>query len=78
MKTHFQNVKVKKRIRDLQEKTRKQLHHAKSRWPSAVELALWPYALSQASHLSNCLPDKEDASYPLEMFFKTSVSPKLR
>ena len=74
---HFQNGKAKKRIRDLQEKTRKQLQHAKSRWPSAVELSLWPYALRQATHLRNCLPNKEDASLPLERFSKTSVAPKL-
>ena len=29
MKAHFQNGKAEKRIRDIQEKTRKQLHHAK-------------------------------------------------
>ena len=43
-----------------------------------MELALWPYALHQATHLRNCLPDKEDASSPLERFSKTSVTPKLK
>ena len=38
MKAHFQNGKAEKRIRDIQEKKRKQLHHAKESWPSSVEL----------------------------------------
>ena len=75
---HFQNGKAEKRIRDLQEKTRKQLHHTEAIWPSAVEMALWPYALRQATHLRNCLPEKGDASFPLERFSKTYVSPQIR
>ena len=69
---------MEKQIRDIQDQTRKQLHHAKARWPSAVELALFPYALRQATHFTNWLPDKEDASSPLDRFSKTSVAPKLR
>jgi hypothetical protein len=48
---HFQNGIAEKMIRDLQESTRKQLLHAKSRWPKAIELNLWPYALRLANHL---------------------------
>ena len=78
MNAYFQNGKAEKRIRDLQEQTRKQLHHAKARWPSAVDLELWPYALRQETHPRNCLLDKEDASSILERFFKTSVAPKIK
>ena len=75
---HFQNGKAGKRIRDLQEQTRKQLHHVKGILPSAVELALWTFSLRQETHLKNCLPDKLDASYKLKRFPKTSVSPNPR
>jgi hypothetical protein len=75
---HFQNGIAEKRIRDLQEQARKQLLHAKSRWPSAVELNLWPYALRNANELRNTLPDKEDGSSPIERFCQTNVSPKIK
>ena len=75
---HFQNGIAEKRIRDLQERARKQLLHAKSRWPSAVELCLWPYALRNANHLMATLPDKEDGSCPLERFTGTDVSPRIK
>jgi hypothetical protein len=63
---HFQNGIAEKRIRDLQEQARKQLLHAKSRWPSAIEINLWPYALRTANDIRNTIPDKEDGSSPLE------------
>jgi hypothetical protein len=63
---HFQNGVAEKRIRDLQEQARKQLLHAKSRWPSAIEINLWPYALRTANDIRNTIPDKEDGSSPLE------------
>ena len=75
---YFQNGKAENRKRYLQDQTRKQLQHAKSRWPSAVKLALWPYASRQATHLRNCLQDKEDASSLLERFSKISIAPKFR
>jgi hypothetical protein len=75
---HFQNGVAEKRIRDLQEQARKQLLHAKSRWPSAIGINLWPYALRTANDIRNTIPDKEDGSSPLERFCRTNVSPKLR
>ena len=75
---HFQNGIAEKRIRDLQERARKQLLHAKSRWPSAIELNLWPYALRNANHLMATLPDNEDGSCPLERFTGSNVSPCIK
>lgn len=75
---HFQNGIAEKRIRDLQERARKMLLHAKSRWPSAIELNLWPYAVRTANHLMATLPDKDDGSCPLERFASTTVSPRLK
>ena len=75
---HFQNGIAEKRIRDLQEQARKQLLHAKARWPSAIEINLWPYAIRNANDIRNTLPDKDDGSSPLERFCGANVSPKLR
>jgi hypothetical protein len=75
---HFQNGIAEKRIRDLQESARKQLLHAKSRWPKAIELNLWPCALRVANHLRNSLPDKEDASSPIKRFSQVKVGPHLK
>ena len=69
---------LEKRIRDLQDSARKQLLHAKARWPSAIELNLWPYALRNANHLISTLPDKEDGSCPLERFTGSAVSPSIK
>ena len=48
---HFQNGIAEKRIRDLQEQARKQLLHAKARWPSAIKINLWPSALRNANEI---------------------------
>ena len=42
---HFQNGVAEKRIRDLQDLTRTSLLHAAARWPKAILVHLWPYAL---------------------------------
>ena len=75
---HFQTGKAEKRIKDPQEQTIKQLHHAKVRWPSTVELALCYYALRQVIYTHNFLPEKEDSTSPLESFSYITVTPKLR
>ena len=75
---HFQTVKAEKLIKDLQEQTIKQLHHAKVRWPSTVELAVCSYALIQSTYTHNFLPEKEDSTSPLERFSNITVTPNLR
>jgi hypothetical protein len=65
---HFQNGIAKKAIRDLRESAQKQLLHAPQRWPAAIHLALWPYALRSAVHLHNTLPVLEDGTSRLEHF----------
>lgn len=75
---HFQNGVAERAIRDLQESARKQLLHAKQRWPSAVHLALWPYALRSASVLHNTLPVLDDGTSRLELFSGIRVGVKMR
>ena len=54
---HHQNGRAEKRIRDLQEMTRTILVHANRRWPKAVTIELWPYALKQANLCINAAPN---------------------
>jgi hypothetical protein len=58
---HFQNGIAEKAIRNLSKSARKQLLHARQRWPAATHLSLWPYALCNACFLHNTLPTQEDA-----------------
>ena len=73
---HFQNGKAEKAIRDIQTAARTMLLHAKSRWPDAIHLSLWPYAMRMAVHIHNNVPNNEDGSSRLEAFARISVSPK--
>jgi hypothetical protein len=78
MNAHFQNGIAEKRIRDLQEPARKQLLHAKARWPAAVTTNLWPYALRNTQHMRYFLPDSKDGTCPFERFSGVEVSPNLK
>ena len=71
---HHQNGRAEKRIRDLRETGRTQLLHAISRWPAAITVHLWPYAVRNANDIRNRMPDKKDGSSPLERFSSLSVA----
>jgi hypothetical protein len=75
---HFQNGIAKKAIRDHQESARKQLLHARQRWPVAIHLALWSYALRSAVHLHNTLPVLEDGTSRLEHFSSIRIRSKMK
>jgi hypothetical protein len=42
---HFQNGRAERKIRDLQDGARTSLLHAMKKWPTAITVNLWPYAL---------------------------------
>jgi len=75
---HFQNGIAERSIRDLTESARKQLLHARQRWPAAVHLALWPYALRSACYLHNNLPVLEDGTSRLEKFSGIRVGTRMK
>ena len=75
---HFQNGRAEKRIRDLQDQGRTQLLHAKHRWPSMIDAALWPYALRTANHVHNNAAREGGQPSPLEMFSQSDIPPKLK
>lgn len=74
---HFQNGRAEKMIRDLRESARKMILHAKSRWPQAVSIHLWPYALRTAMDCYNEIPTNTDGISRLERFNGVNVSTKL-
>ena len=63
---HIQNGVTEKAIRDLKEQGRKQLIHAKARWPEVIHLSLWPYTMRNAVYISNLMPAQEGGTSPLE------------
>ena len=74
---HFQNGRAEKRIRDLQDLARTMLIHAKQRWPTAVEVNLWPYAIRYANTVHNSTSGIDNVS-PIEKFAQVEVKPKLK
>jgi hypothetical protein len=75
---HFQNGIAEGAIRNLSNSTRKQLLHARQRWPAAVHVALWPYALRSAALLHNALPVLEDGTSRLELFSSIRVGANMK
>jgi hypothetical protein len=75
---HFQNGITERAIRSLSVGARKQLLHAKERWPTVVHLALWPYALRCAALQHNTLPILDDGTSRLELFSGVRCGAKLR
>ena len=75
---HFQNGRAEKKIRDLQDLARTQLIHAKHRWPAAVEVALWPYALRHANDVHNSTVTLKGQPAPIELFSQSGVQPKIK
>jgi len=65
---HFQNGKAEKRIRDLQDRARTMLVHAKHRWRNAITANLWPYAIRIANEVHKTTPRIRDGASPLELF----------
>jgi hypothetical protein len=75
---HFQNGIAERAIRDLSDSARKQLLHARQRWPAAVYVALWPYALRSTALLHNALPVLEDGTSRLKLFSSIQVGANMK
>jgi hypothetical protein len=74
---HFQNGRAERKIRDLQDGARASLLHAMKRWPSAITINLWPYAMRYINDVNNYVPRKGECEAPIELFSSTKMSKKL-
>ena len=57
--THHQNGVAERRIKELTHMAQTMLIHANQQWPGAVTVHLWPYALCEANHALNCMPNSK-------------------
>ena len=71
---HWQNGIAEKAIRDLRENARTSLLHAMQRWPSAVIVQLWPYALRYAMEVANNVPKGDGGLSAKELFSQVEVA----
>jgi hypothetical protein len=74
---HFQNGRAERKIRDLQDGARTSLLHAMKKWPTAITVNLWPYALRYMNDVNNYVPRKQETKSPIEMFSSTDTKIKL-
>lgn len=65
---HFQNGRAKKKIHDLQDAARTCLLSANRKWPEAITINLWPYAIRYAGDVHNHVPRKEQKRSPIQIF----------
>jgi hypothetical protein len=72
---HHQNGRAEKRIRDLQDLARFSLIHAIKRWPSTIDVRLWPYAIRKAAHALNYTLKLGKDKCPINIMSKAEVSP---
>jgi hypothetical protein len=74
---YFQNGSAERRIKDLTERSRTSLLHTIHRWPSAVTINLWQYALCYINEVYNATPALKTGRSPLEAFSQTAIRPKV-
>jgi hypothetical protein len=74
---HFQNGIAEQQIKDLAERSGTSLLHAMHRWPSAITINLWPYAIRYVNDVYNSTPALKSGQSPMEQFSKTVIRPKV-
>ena len=75
---HFQNGRAEKQIRDLREIARKLLIHGMARWPHAITVNLWPYALRTANDQMNLIQIDLQGKSRIEKFSQVQVAARLK
>ena len=65
---HFQNGIVEKRIWDLQDAAQAMMLHAITRWPQALSMHLWLYAMRMANDVMNVVPTRKDGKSAIQIF----------
>ena len=75
---HWQNGVAERAIRDIKENLRSILFHAIHKWPGAISVFLWPYAMRHAVNLRNHTPFKHEELSPVERFTLSNIQPNLK
>jgi hypothetical protein len=71
---HAQNGIAERSIRTLCDRARTIFIHALEKWPEAIGLDLWPYALKMAADIHNATPGPSGLS-PEEIFSRQKARP---
>lgn len=75
---HFENGVAERRIRELSDGARTSLIHAQSRWPKAISVHLWPFAVRHRKDVFNATRKANRPASPLEIFSNSTVRPRLK
>ena len=75
---HFQNGVAERRIRELSDGARTSLLHAKDRWPKAISVHLWPFAVRHRNEVFNATRRVNGPASPIEIFSNATVHPRLK
>ena len=75
---HHQNGIAEKKIRDLQDSARTMMIHANRRWPDAIVVNLWPYAIKMANDVSNATTGITGKLTPIELFANSGATTALK
>ena len=76
--SHHQNGIAEKKIRDLSDAARSMLVFGRERWPEAVDLSLWPFALKAAERANNLYFLDSKGHSPEEKFSRLQHKPRIR
>jgi Zinc knuckle len=68
---HHHNGIAERAIQSIMSRARTMLLHAALHWPDATNTQLWPFAVRQAVHLHNFVPDPSTGLSPNDLFTKT-------
>jgi hypothetical protein len=71
--THFQNGIAEQNIRDLQDRARTMIIHAKNKGPEAIDTMLWPYAISLSCGIDNSAVQNKFYDSRIEEFANVDV-----
>jgi len=63
---------------DLQDSARAMLIHVYRRWPDAIRVHLWPYALRNAADIRNSTTNDKGKKTPAAAFSQADMQPKLK
>lgn len=68
---HHHNGIAERAIQSIMSRARTMLLHAAIHWPDATNTQLWPFAVRQAVHLHNFVPDPSTGLSPNDLFTRT-------